>query len=231
MSEHPGPARHGQIDPAWGYVSTGESRWSSSAAVVSIIALQLLLPERLTVGPWWLIPTIELLILFALAVVGPTRLDAGSRDLRVVALALIGVLIAADGSTLVLLIHLLLQDNATVNGRTLIYSAVAVWFTAVVAFGLWYWEIDRGGPIKRCSADHGPPDFLFPQMENPSTTREPWNPRFLDYLYLSLTNSTAFSPTDALPLSSRAKVIMAIQSIASLATIVVVGARAVNILK
>ena len=219
-----------ELDPAWGYVSPGESRWAASVAVVAIMVMQLLLPEKLTVGPWWLIPAIELAMLIALVVVGPTRLDAESRDLRVVALALIGILLTADASALGLLMHHLLKHGSTVDGRTLIYSAVAVWFTAVVAFGLLYWEIDRGGPIRRCMIDHGPPDLLFPQMTSPGATAARWTPRFVDYLYVSLTNSTAFSPTDALPLTRRAKAIMAAQSLTSLATIVVVGARAVNIL-
>jgi hypothetical protein len=219
------------IDPAWGYVSPGESRWPSAFAVGAIIALQLVLPEKLTVGPSWAVPSLELLLMVTLIIGRPNRLDAESRDLRVVALSLTAVLIAADGSTLALLLRSLLRENANLNGRTLIYSAVAVWFTAVVAFGLWYWEIDRGGPIRRCSIDHAAPDFLFPQMQEPASTAGEWTPKFADYLYLSLTNSTAFSPTDTLPLTVRAKAIMALQSLSSLATIVVVGARAVNILR
>ena len=219
------------IDPLWGYVSPGESRWPSVSAIVLIMVLQLILPERLSLGPWWMIPVIETLLLVALVVVGPTHLDAESRDFRVVAMALIGVLIVADGTTLGLLVHHLLQSDSEVDGRTLIYSAVAVWFTAIVAFGLWYWEIDRGGPIMRCTVAHDPPDFLFPQMESPATTATPWTPEFVDYLYLSFTNSTAFSPTDTMPLTRRAKLLMTVQSLASLTTIVVVGARAVNILR
>lgn len=221
---------HAGVDPLWGYVSPGESRWPSVIAIGAIMILQLTMPDRLVLGSSWMIPVIEAMLLFALVVVGPTHLNAESRDLRLVALALIGVLIIADGSTLGLLVHQLLQADSNVSGRTLIYSAVAVWFTALVAFGLWFWEIDRGGPIKRCLPDHDPPDFLFPQMQSPATTLEPWTPRFLDYLYLSFTNSTAFSPTDTLPLTHRAKALMAAQSLASVTTIVIVGARAVNIL-
>ncbi|MEO6126289.1 MAG: hypothetical protein ABIR32_21530 [Ilumatobacteraceae bacterium] len=218
------------VDPLWGYVSAGESRWPSAIAVSAIMVLQVTLPDRLSLGPWWLAPLIEALLLFALVVVGPTHLNAESRDLRIVALAVLGVLIVSDGSSLGLLVHHLLQSNSNVSGRTLIYSAVAVWFTALVAFGLWFWEIDRGGPIKRCTPEHDRPDFLFPQMQSPGATVEPWTPRFTDYLYLSFTNSTAFSPTDTMPLTGRAKALMAAQSLASLTTIVVVGARAVNIL-
>ena len=217
-------------DPAWGYVSPGETRWPAAASMMLIILWQLLLPERLTLGPNWLIPAIEAAILVTLLIVGPSTLNSESKDVRYIALTLIGVLIAANVITLGFLLHTLLKTGQMVNGRAPIYSAVAVWSTGVISFGLLYWELDRGGPIARCSADHAAPDFLFPQMGSAGSTEHEWTPRYLDYLYVSLTNSIAFSPTDALPLTHRAKVVMAIQSLASLATIVVVGARAVNIL-
>jgi uncharacterized membrane protein len=218
-------------DSLWGYVSQPESRWPASAAIVAVILLQLFLPDTLTFGPEWVFPGIELAVLVTLTVVGPSKLDEEAKDIRWVSLTLIAILSAADALTLGLLISHLVKQGDVTQGRTLIFSAVGVWFTAVVAFGLWFWEIDRGGPIARCSAHHRPPDFLFPQMENPGVSRTRWTPMFWDYLYLSLTNSTAFSPTDTLPLTRRAKLLMAIQSLVSLATIVVVGARAVNILK
>jgi len=97
-------------------------------------------------------------------------------------------------------------------------------------FALWFWELDRGGPDERMRADHGPPDFLFPQMVTPECTLGSWAPRFFDYLYLSFTNATAFSPTDTMPLSTGAKMLMLAESLASLATIAIVASRAVNIL-
>jgi len=218
-------------DAAWGYVSPGETRLTSALSVVAVVVLQLLLPDRLTIGSRWFVPTIEAAVLVALLVVSPNKLDAEARDVRVIALGLVVVLIAANGSTLGLLIHHLLQTGDSVGGRTLIYSAAAVWANNVVAFGILYWEIDRGGPVMRCTPDHEEPDFLFPQMSSPTSTVKRWTPRYFDYLYLSLTNSTAFSPTDALPLTLRAKALMAAQALASFGTIVIVGARAVNILK
>lgn len=218
-------------DAAWGYVSPGETRLTSAISVVAVIVLQLLLPDRLTIGSRWFVPAIEAAVLVALLIVSPNKLDAEARNVRVIALSLVGLLIAANGSTLGLLIHHLLRTGDSIVGRTLIYSAAAVWANNVVAFGILYWEIDRGGPVKRCTPDHSEPDFLFPQMSSPTSTVKRWTPRFFDYLYVSLTNSTAFSPTDALPLTHRAKGLMAVQSIASLGTIAIVGARAVNILK
>ena len=231
MSDDQEPARsHRTDDPAWGYMSPGEPRWPTLVSIAAVIAMQVLLPDRITLGPWWVFPALEAVVLVLLTVANPMRLNAESRDVRILAIALIVIVILANFSTLVLLLRHLLKAGDMVNGRTLIFSAVGVWVTGIVAFGFMYWEFDRGGPIKRCQPDHDAPDFLFPQMENPTTTAGHWTPRFFDYLYLSLTNSMAFSPTDALPLTTRAKLAMTVQSLASLATIVIVGARAVNIL-
>lgn len=193
--------------------------------------LQFALPESLSFGPRWLLPAIESLLLISLIVANPTRLDHESRDVRYVSIGLLAAIFASNGSSLGLLLYELLQPDSAVAGRTLLSSAVVVWSTNVMAFGLGFWEIDRGGPIRRCTTDHDAPDLLFPQMESPAVSRTPWSPRFVDYLYVSLTNSTAFSPTDALPLTHRMKALMTAQSLASIATVVIVGARAVNILR
>ncbi len=216
---------------AWGLPSAGETRWPAACAVLAAMLLQVRLPDKLTLGPWWLLPGVEGLVLITLLIVSPTKFDETSREVRFVSLGLIAVLIGANGTTLALLLSHLLRTGSSVSGRTLASSGVSVWFTGVLAFGLWFWEIDRGGPIRRCQVDHAAPDFWFTQMENPGSTSKPWAPKFLDYLYISLTNSSAFSPTDALPLTTRAKALMSLQSLSSLATIVLVGARAVNILK
>jgi len=117
-----------------------------------------------------------------------------------------------------------------VDGHELIVSSIQIWLTNVIVFGLWYWEVDRGGPRVRCRPDHEEPDFLFPQMVTPDAARPRWTPTFLDYLYVSFTNATAFSPTDTMPLTVIAKMLMAVESVVSLVTVAVVAARAVNIL-
>ena len=193
--------------------------------------IQLVLPERLSLGPRFVVPAIEVALFVTLVIANPNRLNEESKDLRIVSLGLIGVISAADASALVLLIAQLVKASGTLEGSTLIFAAVGIWTTNVVAFGIWYWEIDRGGPIRRCLREHPAPDFLFTQMDHPEVSRGPWSPMFVDYLYLSLTNSTAFSPTDTLPLSRRAKLLMALQAVASLATIAVLAARGVNILR
>ena len=105
-----------------------------------------------------------------------------------------------------------------------------IWLTNFLIFALWYWEMDRGGPGKRAAGHDGPPDFLFPQMSDDRIEPRDWRPQFIDYLYVSLTNATAFSPTDTMPLTPMAKIIMGVQSIVSLVTIGLIVSRAVNIL-
>ncbi|CAB4875445.1 unannotated protein [freshwater metagenome] len=216
---------------AWGLTSSGETRWPAAIAMAGALLLQFRLPEKLTIGPRWALPAVEALVLVTLLIVSPTKFDETSRDVRFVSLGLLALLTGANATTLALLMHNLLKSGSSIPGRSLVYSAVSIWLTGVIAYALWYWEIDRGGPSRRCRSDHAAPDFWFAQMENPGVTRTPWTPHFLDYLYVSVTNSSAFSPTDALPLTLRAKALMSAQSLTSLATIVVVGARAVNILK
>lgn len=213
----------------YGYASPGESRWPSAIAVAVALILQATLPGRLTIGPWWVIPALEALLLVPLMVANPTRLSRQSRDMRLLSIGLIALVNLANIVSLGLLIRYLV-DGSKVNGKQLILSAVGIWLTQVIVFGLWYWEVDRGGPVARTSADHAPPDLLFTQMTNPGVARGRWAPTLLDYLYVSLTNSTAFSPTDTMPLTIQAKGLMAAQSLVSLATVAIVGARAVNIL-
>jgi hypothetical protein len=123
-----------------------------------------------------------------------------------------------------------LLHGAVTDGHLLIYSALIIYATNVIVFGLLYWELD--GRSTRGAPD-GVRDFLFPQQStNEKETKQPdWQPTFFDYLYVSVTNATAFSPTDAMPLTYRAKLLMTVQAFTSLATIALVAARAVNILK
>ena len=124
--------------------------------------------------------------------------------------------------------HLL--NGGKENGHQLILSGIVLWCTNVLLFGLWYWEIDRGGPPARAKGEPDRADFLFPQMTDPKWAPANWMPKLIDYLYVSLTNATAFSPTDTMPLTPTAKWLMSAQSLVSLVTIGLVVARAVNIL-
>ena len=129
--------------------------------------------------------------------------------------ALTAFVSAANMFSLGALTHYLLHHNVS-NGRELIVSGVLIWLTNFLIFALWYWEIDRGGPGKRAAGHDGPPDFLFPQMSDDRIEPREWRPKFIDYLYVSLTNATAFSPTDTMPLTPMAKCVMGVQSMVSL---------------
>ncbi len=212
-----------------GHEALGESRWPAAVAVVVAIVLQLRLPENLSVGPSYVVPALALVLLIPLIITNPHRFTPQTRDLRVVSIALIAAMNAGNVSSLLLLLRRLI-NGTKVDGRSLMLSAVEIWLTSVIVFALWLWEIDRGGPIVRSRGVFTDPDLYFPQMGDASLTSRPWAPAFIDYLYVSLTNSTAFSPTDTLPLRTRTKLLMGAQSLASLATIAVLGARAVNIL-
>ena len=218
---------------AWGERSQSEPRWPASLAVAAAIALYVVLPERLItgLGPRFLIPSLEGALGLALLVSSPRRLTAESRRLRAAAIALIAFVNLANVVSLAELVHDLLGKHpTTATGRTLVFASVPIWITNVLVFALWYWELDRGGPSARLQTEHRQPDFLFPQMNLPAATKPGWSPSFFDYLYVSFTNATAFSPTDTMPLTAWAKFLMMVQSLASLLTVALVISRAVNIL-
>jgi uncharacterized membrane protein len=150
----------------------------------------------------------------------------------VIVIALLGfVWVFNVSGVVVLVVSLVFHSAAHITGRQLLFSGGVAWFTNTIAFGLAFWELDCGGPVARAlSAAPRKPDFQFPQDENPKLAREGWAPRLWDYLYLSLTNATAFSPTDAMPLTRRAKMMMLAESSISAITVLFVAARAVNIL-
>jgi uncharacterized membrane protein len=223
------PVREGDT-AAWGVASPGERRWPALVAVVAAIALQVVLPDEVIkgLGSRPIIPSLEGAVLVVILVTNPGRISREESRLRVVGLLLIAVVTVANAISLVDLIHALLYGTRA-SGRPLIYASVPIWLTNVIVFGLWYWELDRGGPAARQLPGHRRPDFLFPQMSTPGASPG-WSPRFLDYLYTSFTNATAFSPTDTMPLTAWAKLLMMVQSLASLVTVAVVVSRAVNIL-
>ena len=217
-----------------------ESRWEAAPAVGLVIAFQLVLASvsrvehwRLWTLPWWVwlisVPP-ELALLIPLAWDRPRhRLEQlGLR--RTVALMLLGLISLTNALLLVALIGSLVKGQET-SGAQLLLKAVTVWGTNVIAFGLWYWGFDRGGPVRRLQPDLPPPDFQFPQLENPQLAQPGWRPHLVDYLYVSFTNSIAFSPTDAMPLTRWAKLLMLFESAISAITILLVAARAVNIFK
>lgn len=214
---------------AWGVPSPRRSYWPARLAILASIVLYLLLPDRLIPGPRYVVPIVEVVVLAVLTLGFPHHTTVDSQPRRFIAIGLFAVVSAANVANLVLLLNALLRGGVQ-NGRELIFASAAVWVTNILVFGLWYWELDRGGPYERHNPDHREPDFLFPQMSVPGSGPPDWAPGFIDYLYVSFTNATAFSPTDTMPLTGMAKLLMGMQSMTSLLTVAVVASRAVNIL-
>lgn len=204
--------------------------WGPQLVVACAIAIDFTLPDKLTIGPPWLLPAVEgvLLIVLALATPRPAILHHPLR--RQVAMAVIGLVSTVNIFSLVELVRYLIHGG-NVAGRSLIFAGFGLWLTNVLLFGLWYWELDGGGPLARALEKGGFPDFLFPQMDKKEYAPPGWRPGLIDYMYTSFTNATAFSPTDTMPLTPIAKWLMSAQSLASLVTVGLVVARAVNILQ
>src|SRR3954447_21807833 len=198
--------------------------WPGQLAVLLALVLALLLPPKLTVGPNWLIPAAESILFVALVAASPR----GARRRKRVALTLVLLVTVANLVSLGFLTHYLVKGGHA-RGADLIDGGLLIWCTNWLIFTVWYWELDRGGPTSSHeTGDPEPPDFLFTQMTVDGYAG--WKPRFVDYLYVSLTNQSAFSPTDTMPLTSRAKVLMGVQGTATLVTVGIIVARAVNII-
>ncbi len=209
----------------------GESRWPMAAAIVATMVLTVLLPDDLRLAPRWLLPTIEGLLLVTLIAGDPGRISRRSTALRAASVALISVLaLSAVWSTVQLIDDLIHGGPETSSAPALLQAGGSVWASTVLAFSLLYFELDGGGAAARAERLPGTPDLAFPQQLNPELAGPGWRPRYIDYLYLGLTNSLAFSPTDVMPLAPWAKLIMAVQSVVSLLLLGLVVARAVNVL-
>ena len=203
--------------------------WAPQLVVAGAIALDFLLPERVTIGPAWLLPSVEGLLLVVLVVITPHGPMRQSPRRRILVMGLIGLVSLVNFFSLIELVRYLLRGGSA-GGRPLIGAGIVLWVTNVLLFGLWYWELDRGGPIERATNPDKKPDFMFPQMDKPEFAPRGWMPGLIDYLYVSFTNATAFSPTDTMPLTQSAKILMSAQALASLLIIGLIVARAVNIL-
>ncbi|NMO91019.1 DUF1345 domain-containing protein [Actinomycetospora sp. TBRC 11914] len=216
--------------PAWRRATTEERRWPVALAILGAAGLQLSLPDDVVLGSRWLLPLLEIAVLAVLLVANPGRFEHEPGWRRTVSLALTALVSVANGAAVVRLIDHLVAGRGGDDAGTLLATGAAIWATNVIGFALWYWQFDRGGPSARARGDRAVPDLLFPQMQSPDIDPE-WEPTFVDYLYVSFTNATAFSPTDTMPLSRWTKLTMLVQSAVSLATVALVVARAVNVLR
>ncbi|MCW1908464.1 MAG: hypothetical protein KIH63_003945 [Candidatus Saccharibacteria bacterium] len=211
------------------HAAAPEPIWHVQAAVLAAIILQLALSSSLSAVPKYMLASVEMLLLLVL-MVSPRDGRMLWRVKRSAALLLIVIISVANIMSLILVVHSLLTGS-THDGRALIASGFAIYLTNIIVFGLWYWEMDSNG-VQGQSPAVRPIDFLFPQMTPGEHVTKPgmWSPTFFDYLYVSITNATAFSPTDSFPLTHRAKALMSIQALVSVSTIALVAARAVGIL-
>jgi hypothetical protein len=210
-----------------------EPRWPSTLAVLGAAALYLTLPNELVLGPpfvRYLVPALEVAVVVPLALTTPHRHVQESGFRRRVAMTLTALISIANALALFFLVRVLIYGSS-VPGRTLLYAAFDIWVTNVIVFALWYWELDGGGPPRRLANPNVPRDFAFVQMTDPEVAAPGWHPRFADYLYTSFTNASAFSPTDTMPLTRWAKLLMLLQASISILTLLLVAARAVNILR
>jgi uncharacterized membrane protein len=207
-----------------------EPIWHVQIAMLLAIALQLLLPDNYVFISRYLLITVEVLLMVALSFTTPHQPIFKSLSRRINVFLLIALSSLANSYALVKVAQRLLESGHVNNGRILITTALNIYLTNIIIFGLWYWEMDGGGPGERRQTVSHAKDFLFPQDQNPEFKHPGWQPTFTDYLYLSATNGMAFSPTDTLPMSRRAKMLMLGQATISLVAVALVAARAVNIL-
>ena len=217
--------------------------WLARGSVALVAALQLFVVNDFSVGPKWLAPALEILLLVPLSFATAWTLEKAKthvehhlieiaryrKQIRGAAIFLTALITLSNFAALFELVRALLSGKAGA-GPSLLLDAVNIWATNVIAFALWFWNIDRGGPALRGLGEHNSQDFLFPQMTMASAKGADWMPGFIDYVFVAFTNATAFSPTDTLPLSQRAKLLMMAQAGVSLLVVALVAARAVNIL-
>jgi uncharacterized membrane protein len=235
-TRHGDPANGEQGEAPVGEPVATEPRWPVALAISCFIALTVTLhfavPDHPRLGPGWLIPAVEIGMLGLLLAADPARIASGAqrRRLRRASVTLVLILAAAVlASTAKLIDELIRGTKVTQSASSLLASGALVWLGNVLIFGLLYWLLDSGGPVARYRRERPYPDFAFPQQLSPELAPAIWRPRYVDYLVLGLTTSTAFSPTDVMPMRAWAKLTMALQSIISLVLIGLVVARAVNV--
>lgn len=211
-----------------------EPRWPIALVLGSFIVLSIVLravePHRESLGPHWLIPGIEIALLIVLLAADPGRVSGRRHWLRPLSVALVAALAAAALlSTAVLITELVQGGKVTESATSLLSSGALIWLGNCLVFGLLYWLLDSGGPYARFLGERDYPDFAFTHQMSPELAPPGWRPQYVDYLILGVTTSTAFSPTDVMPMSRWAKLTMALQSLISLTVVGLVIARAVNV--
>jgi uncharacterized membrane protein len=229
--EVPASAAAARKTPAWQRVTDGETRVQVGVAIAVLIFLQTRVPQHLSLAGSWVLPTVEVIMIAGLVVLDPGRISRTEKFVRALSLGFVAVASLANGWAAAALVVGLVRGTEGRSAPSLLIVGGNIWVTNVLIFAIWYWELDRGGPAARAAALRKTPDFVFPQMTSPELAEPEWEPEFGDYLYLALTNATAFSPTDVLPYTRWSKMTMAVQALTSLSVGALIIARAVNILQ
>ncbi|MBS1693243.1 MAG: hypothetical protein JST91_13590 [Actinobacteria bacterium] len=207
-----------------------ESRLPVLIAIASVLTLQIAIPARYTAVPRWPLIVLELLLLLVILVINPLTAHrhtvVGTWAMRL----LTGAITVDNTTSAAVLDYRIISGQIGDNAAVLLGSGGAIYLTNVIAFGIWFWVLDRGGPCARLNGEGRYPAFLFPQMSDPDHARPDWRPIFVDYLYVSFTNSVAFSPTDTMPLARWAKSMMTVQALVATTTVALVFTRAVSLL-
>ncbi|MFZ0165700.1 MAG: hypothetical protein WAL12_19145 [Trebonia sp.] len=210
----------------------GEHWWPVAAAIIVVAGLHVALPARYRIQPAWLLPTVLLVLLAVLIIGDPGRIDRQKAWLRVVTSAVIAVITLANLVAAGRLVVEILTNNklfASHPGGLLAAGAV-IWATNVIAFALWYWDLDRGGAAARAHHPYDNPAFVFPEMQHTDYVPATWVPRFVDYLSLAFWTATAISPTDISAIKSWSKLLMMLEAAGSIVLAALVIARAINVL-
>jgi hypothetical protein len=221
---------HAQVQHVREAIQRRDPLWPEQLAVLAVILLSLTLPDELTVGPTWLLPAVEGVLFLGLVATTPRRRGREPPRRRHLRIGLVSLLSAGNIASLFFLARFGVSVQR-VNGHALLGGGVVLWLTSVVLFSLWYWEMDRGGPVQRDADPHGRVDFVFPQMQDARWAPRDWAPRLPDFLYLSFVNAATFGPPEShFPITGVAKLVMSLQSLGALATDTLIVARSVNLL-
>ena len=232
MTEGREPAHQPPAGPALP-AERGEHWWPVAAAIIVVAGLHVALPARYRVQPGWVVPVALLVPLTTLIAGDPGRIDRQKTWLRILTGVLIAVITLANLLAAGRLVVDILTNNKLYanNAGGLLAAGGVIWATNVIAFALWYWDLDRGGAAARAHPPSRPPAFVFPEMQNPGYVATTWMPRFIDYLFLAFWTATAVSPTDTVAIKPWAKLLMMLEAAVSIALAALVIARAINILK
>lgn len=194
------------------------------------MAMQLAIPTDYTLIPRWPLIVLEAILLVVMALTDPVRVTRATRAGTYATYAMLAAITIDNTASAVVLDVRIISGQVSNDAAGLLGSGAAIYITNIVVFGIWFWRLDGGGPVARHDRTHKYPDFMFPQMGNPELAPPNWRPTFVDYLYVSITNVMAFSPTDTMPLARWAKAMMSVQAMVALSTAALVIARAIGVL-